>query len=297
MIFPTTGLVKDGYGNEDTGWTFTYNQGTWIGACMELYTITGEQKYLDKALRTCDYIVNNRTKFSPYGILYNGEGGGDGGLFKGIFMRYLSQMILTGQLDKNHENDYVNYMIENGKSLCDAATLHADTIFGNNWISRPAEMKLTDTGNTYDSSIHLSGTMLFELLAELERKGFISGGSNLNVVSNTENSYKYVKLAVSDNGDGTDSELDRWQLYSSLANGIIAPTAMNFPVTVFVNGDEISFKGDGSSFDFKIYDLNGQIVKTGKSVTESYSIRLPKSVYIIQLSNSKFKFSQKICLK
>ena len=297
LIFPTTGLVKDGYANENTGWTFTYNQGTWIGACMELYTITGEQKYLDKALRTCDYIVNDRTKFSPYGILSNGEGGGDGGLFKGIFMRYLSQMILTGQLDKDHENAYVNYMIENAKSLCDAATLHADTIFGNNWISRPTEMKLTDTGNTYDSSIHLSGTMLFELLAELERKGFISGGSNLKVVANSENSYKYVKLAVSDNSDGTDSELNRWQLYSSLANRIQTPTAMNFPVTVFVNGNEVSFKGDGSSFDFSIFDLNGQIVKTGKSVNESYSIRLPKSVYIIQLSNSRFKFSQKICLK
>jgi len=297
LIFPTTGLVKDGYGNENTGWTFTYNQGTWIGACMELYTITGEQKYLNKALKTSDYIVNDRTKFSPYGILSNGEGGGDGGLFKGIFMRYLSQMILTGQLDQSHENAYVNYLIENGKSLCDAATLHADNIFGKNWISRPAEMKVTDTDNAYDSSIHLSGTMLFELLAELERKGYISGGTNLKVVANSENSYKYVKLAVSDNGDGADSELNRWQLYSSLANGIQKPTSMNLPVAVLVNGDEVSFKGDGTSFDYRIFNLTGQLVKTGKLVNESCSIRLPKSVYMIQLSNSKFKFTQKICLK
>ncbi|MDR1859726.1 MAG: hypothetical protein LBR06_02235 [Bacteroidales bacterium] len=177
LVIHETGLIKDSYNNDNPDWVFTYNQGTWLGACLELFRISGDRKYFDLAMRTADYVVNDSTKFSPAGVLNNNEGGGDGGLFKGIFMRYLAQWMLSGALDAHRQQQFATYFITNGNSLWKSAlsrTAEGYGVFGNTWSRPRPEPQPGRRPVAYDSSVHLSAVMLFELLCELERNNLLS---------------------------------------------------------------------------------------------------------------------------
>lgn len=290
LIFESTGLVKDSYGNEEHSWTLTYNQGTWIGACLELYKITKEQKYYDIAMRTADYAVNDYAKFSPYGILYNNEGGGDGGLFKGIFMRYLSQWILSGELDEERELKFVAYFIENGKSLWESAVSYNNGLVGNKWYERRSDITSTDRkGSGYDASIHLSAVMLFELLDELQRKGFIPEDNVLPAIAaNKGKEYQHYRLNITANNGGSNIELARWQLFDSLpatgVNDIYSPQA--HVRMVHQPGKVILQKLTDEDMDYSIYQTTGQIVHTG-SLSVVHEIVLPQGIYILRLTDKK----------
>jgi predicted alpha-1,6-mannanase (GH76 family) len=67
--------------------SFTYNQGTFIGAADALYQVTHRQSYRDDALRALRY---TRSHLTRGGILQNdaSTAGGDWGGFKAIFARY-----------------------------------------------------------------------------------------------------------------------------------------------------------------------------------------------------------------
>lgn len=78
-------------------WKFTYNQGAFAGAAFELYRATGDALYMNDAIKAIDYGIN---AIATNGIL-NNEGGGDGGLFKGVFVRYLTEIILHGNLTQD----------------------------------------------------------------------------------------------------------------------------------------------------------------------------------------------------
>lgn len=217
------GIVKDSYDQNDWGWTFTYNQGTWIGACMELYDITHDEKYYNAAVKTADYVVNDWEKFSPNGILAEGEGKSDGGLFKGIFIRYLAQWILSGQLDATREHHYTQYLLEQGKSLWDAATLKPDITFTNGWQVRPARLSAdsNDESERYDASLHLSCVMLFEALDELQRAGKLSDDNiSPETIEHRGEAYKYYRLNVKSNNGGKNLTLSNWKLYFSNGSGI-----------------------------------------------------------------------------
>lgn len=159
------GLVYDAYGNTKESDMYTYNQGTWIGSGLELYQITKQRSYLDDAIRNANYLINDEVRYSPAGIL-KGENTGDGGLFKGIFIRYMAQLVLKGVLDEYTQGLYVKYLERNGKSLFSKATLSPGNVFGADWVSRP-------TNKVSDSSVQLSGIILFETLDELKRAGLL----------------------------------------------------------------------------------------------------------------------------
>jgi predicted alpha-1,6-mannanase (GH76 family) len=159
LIDTTRGLAYDGYGNTKENAIYTYNQGTWLGGALELYTITNDKQYLEAAIRNANYVINDTQRFSPNGVL-KGEGSGDGGLFKGIFIRYFVQLILHGKLNSYTKALYLNYLKANGNSLLAKATLRPEYVFGSNWSTTPGSPK-------GDCSIHLSGTMLLEALALL----------------------------------------------------------------------------------------------------------------------------------
>src|SRR5699024_8231001 len=100
LVDPDTGIVWDGInregdGNVDKNWLFTYNQGVFIGASLELYHITDESYYLSAAEKTIESTMEEFTDAN--GIIQENDVG-DGGLFKGILIRYLSQMALEGHL-------------------------------------------------------------------------------------------------------------------------------------------------------------------------------------------------------
>jgi predicted alpha-1,6-mannanase (GH76 family) len=99
---PNSGLVYDNIeknGNKNTTWKFTYNQGTFVGAALELYKITGNSSYMADAIKAADYTLNSGF-LTTNGILKD-EGGGDGGLFKGVFVRYFTRLILEGKRQEN----------------------------------------------------------------------------------------------------------------------------------------------------------------------------------------------------
>ena len=128
---------------------------------LELYKITNDETYLQNAIKTTGYIINDRQRFSPDGIL-KGEGNGDGGLFKGIFIRYLVQLIQQGRLDRSTKTTYLQYLKANGERLLSNATYRPDFVFSTNWSTPPESPKM-------DCSIHLSATMLLEALATVSK--------------------------------------------------------------------------------------------------------------------------------
>ena len=162
LIDSTRSLAYDNYNNRKESAMYTYNQGTWLGGALELYTITKDKQYLQAAIRNASYVISDTQRFSPNGIL-KGEGSGDGGLFKGIFIRYFVQLIQQGRLNNYTKSLYLKYLKDNGESLLTKATLRPGYLFGTNWVSMPASPK-------EDCSIQLSGIMLLEALALLNVK-------------------------------------------------------------------------------------------------------------------------------
>jgi predicted alpha-1,6-mannanase (GH76 family) len=99
LVDPDSGLVWDGvhpadpHPNRDH---YTYNQGTAIGASLELHRITGEREFLARAVHVATGAVTKYTR-ERGGILPD-EGIGDGGLFKGILTRYLAEFVRRAEV-------------------------------------------------------------------------------------------------------------------------------------------------------------------------------------------------------
>lgn len=159
------GMVYDNI-NSETGevqknWIFTYNQGTFIGSAVELYKIFGEKAYLKDAILAADYTTSSLVDNS---VLKN-EGTGDGGLFKGIFVRYFTQLILQDRLDAGAKKRYIQFMQLNAETLWKQGTAKPSVLFGTDWRKKPAG----STGLTEQ----LSGCMLIEAMALLEDKNVL----------------------------------------------------------------------------------------------------------------------------
>lgn len=139
----------------------TYNQGTFIGAAVELYRITGEHSYIGDAILAADYTLEHLT---VEGDILQPEGTGDGGIFKGIFVRYFTQLILQGDLDADTRGRYIAFLAHNAETLW-AAGITTDGRIGPDWRSRP--------GTPSAMTPQLSGCMLVEAMALLEREGLL----------------------------------------------------------------------------------------------------------------------------
>lgn len=158
LVDPVTGLVWDGLDGTGTNkdWKFTYNQGVFIGAGIELYKITGEPVYLNDALKTAN---NALTGDFTQGNIMKDEGGGDGGLFKGILVRNLLLLITDGNLSSTDKTKFVNFLKLNGETLWLQGTSRPSIIYGPKW---------TSVVTTTDLSTQLSGAMLIEAVAKLK---------------------------------------------------------------------------------------------------------------------------------
>ncbi|WP_420458663.1 glycoside hydrolase family 76 protein [Neolewinella sp.] len=169
LLDPDTGEVWDNIYEEDgevkikKEWVFTYNMGTWIGAGLRLYNATGSESYLNDALRTA-----RRTTVSPQltteGLLRD-EGQGDGGLFKGILVRYLTDLILSPDIRDDDRDALVRFMRFNGETLHDQGIRRPDMIVGPDWRTQPDEVT--------DLTTQLSGLMLIEAMAKLAAAGLL----------------------------------------------------------------------------------------------------------------------------
>lgn len=163
-----TGWVYDGINSENDGkrnetWKFTYNQGTFIGASLELYQVTKEKDYRDNALKAADYTLSDNTLTNFSDNLLRDEHGGDGGLFKGVFVRYFTGLILSDIPDQSDRDRYVRYLKHNAEILWTEGTDKNMLLFGSYWKNKP--------GSETDLTIQLSGTMLMEAMARIEKSG------------------------------------------------------------------------------------------------------------------------------
>jgi predicted alpha-1,6-mannanase (GH76 family) len=161
-----TGWVYDNLdknGNKNLTWKFTYNQGTFLGAALELFDITGNAQYKTDAITACDYAVSSG-QLTSGGVLKD-EGGGDGGLFKGVFVRYFTQLIIEGELQADKKQSYLSFLVKNGQSLWSKGTNKNSILFNTAWDRMP--------GNSTDLTTQLSGVMLMESLAKLKELDLI----------------------------------------------------------------------------------------------------------------------------
>jgi len=168
LFNPASGAVYDNI-NSRTGeiqkaWIFTYNQGTFLGSALELYNITGGKSYLNDAQKAADYTLNTLVNSSDR--LLKDEGDDDGGLFKGIFVRYFTQLILHPDLSDGTRNRYLQFLKYNAEKLWQEGTDKNKLLYGTYWKTKP--------GSTVDLSTQTSGATLIEAAALLEAEGLIT---------------------------------------------------------------------------------------------------------------------------
>ena len=150
------GMNREGDGKIDLAWDFTYNQGVMIGACVEMYRITGEAEWLELALG-----VGRRAKAvycDAHGGVMPYEGKDDCGLFRGILVRYLAELYTVAP-----EEDrawIVDMLASSARALLDGG-MAGDGLIGGHWDRAPKE------GETVDLAQHLSGVMLLEALSRI----------------------------------------------------------------------------------------------------------------------------------
>ncbi len=110
MFEPDTGKVYDciNLDGRINRWSSTYNQGTFIGACMMYYEKTGDAKYLGYAGKAAEYV-----KDAMYhdGIMNNEEPGNDLPGFKGILARYIRRYA-----DLTEKEEYRDWLRRNAES-------------------------------------------------------------------------------------------------------------------------------------------------------------------------------------
>ncbi|WP_157976235.1 glycoside hydrolase family 76 protein [Lewinella sp. IMCC34191] len=169
LVDPSTGLVWDNISEENgevtvnKDWIFTYNLGTWIGAGLRLYDATGDQMYLDKALRSCRTLLTS-PKLTTEGVLRD-EGQGDGGLFKGILVRYFTELIMHPAISDADRQDFVDFLSFNARTLYNRGLKRPEMLAGPNWAAQP--------GDRTDLTTQISAVMLLEAMAELEAGGYL----------------------------------------------------------------------------------------------------------------------------
>lgn len=164
LVDPQTGLVWDGMnrtgdGAIDKDWKFTYCQGIYIGAGVELFRVTNERVYLDDAIRTARNVNIELSDLAT--CVLPTEGDGDGGLFKGVLVRYLAQLVLENPA----QQETAALLKINADNLWELGQAQGKVLFGNCWAHPP--------GAVVPLSTQLSGAMLLEQVAMLERAGLL----------------------------------------------------------------------------------------------------------------------------
>jgi len=163
LFDPETGAVYDNLNTRTervNTRVFTYNTGTFLGAAVELYKITGEKTYINDAMKAAEYTMT--VLINSDDNILRGEGTGDAGLFKGIFIRNFAQLILSDGISNEIRQHYIDFLINNGEALWNEGTFKELILFGPYWKTPPEGVTRINP--------QLSGCMLMEALAMLQIK-------------------------------------------------------------------------------------------------------------------------------
>lgn len=140
LFNPATGAVYDNIdgssGNMGT-FSLSYNQGTFMASAHYLYQFTSDPIYLKDARRAANYCISTGCVDAGNNVIRD-EGDGDGALFKGIFMRYFTDMLGEPALDESIRNKFVTFFRNNAevawsKGIADKRQI----LFGPNWTVGP----------------------------------------------------------------------------------------------------------------------------------------------------------------
>lgn len=204
------GVVKDHTANDNHEVTFSYNQGTWVGGLLELYKITGEEHYRQTATSLMDFLLFGKW-YSPRGIMserlnYNQA---DGGLFKGIFIRYLTQWILSGKLDEERQFRYTEWLLEQARSASLTAVNETWYIINPSWT----EQYHIDS-DEHDTSRQQTGLMLMEAVEKLRRAGIIN--KNYGISSPYYGKpFRYYRLYITETKNSDNIMLGEFKLFGN----------------------------------------------------------------------------------
>jgi predicted alpha-1,6-mannanase (GH76 family) len=172
LVDPETGLVWDGLRVNPDGTVrlidkriFSYCQGVYLGACVELAAATGDDVWVQRAAYTVSAVRAHLV--DDEGVL-RGHGGGDGGLFTGILGRYLALAVTDLPADQEAIRKAAAHLVLTSAQAAWGNRGIADggPLFGENW-STPSE---PPPKHARDLSTQLSGWMLCEAAASIERR-------------------------------------------------------------------------------------------------------------------------------
>lgn len=191
LLDPETGLLWDGLRVDADGGIvgcekniYSYCQGVFLGACLDLARITGRARWRESAVRTVNAVATNLR--DQHGVL-RGHGGGDGGLFTGILTRYLAQAAVELPVPGTDSatTESADLAAEMVRVSAEAAWATRDVapggpLFSARWstpFESPPVMPLFARHEQwsrrvpeYDLSVQLSGWMLLEAAASLEKQ-------------------------------------------------------------------------------------------------------------------------------
>ena len=166
-LVTSSGIVYDGINRNQDGaidyWEFTYNQGLFIGSAVELYNCTKDASYLQDAI----LVANNEIadpSLTTNGILKD-EGQGDGGLFKAVAVRYMTELVELSDLDQSDRTKYAAFLQRNAQTLYYKGIARPSLLINSNWAQLP-------TGSI-DLTTQLSGVIMMEAAAKLKTDGDI----------------------------------------------------------------------------------------------------------------------------
>lgn len=172
LLDPGTGLVRDGVRLAPDGsvrdveaTVYTYCQGVYLGACVELAERDGDPRWAARAAAVLDAVATRMAE--PDGVIPGDDDGGDGGLFNGILARYLADAARRRPELAFTARRLVLASAE--AAWAGRAEIDGDPAFAQDW-RRSARRSAPGTPEA-DLSVQLSGWMLLEAAADLERAG------------------------------------------------------------------------------------------------------------------------------
>ena len=162
LVDRDSGFVADGINRErdgrvDTQWRFTYNQGLYVGAAVELGHLTGNKGLLEQASRTALTAIE---ELGADGVFRIEGDGGDTGLFKGVYYRYVG--LLLADLDPGSATALAlaEFVRSSTDALWESSFRDGVLLAGDDWSKAPP-------GKVAYAS-QLSAIMALELRARLE---------------------------------------------------------------------------------------------------------------------------------